>query len=135
MPSARSSTAAARRQTARTSPGPESPPRRAPRPRRVPLRSSVVRVRWERVGRVALLVVLAAVVVLYAEHTLSYLHTHAQASRDNAIVSRLERQNRALIARRRALSDPSTIVRRARQLGMIRPGEQPYAITGHAGGG
>jgi cell division protein FtsB len=137
MPSARSSSAAARRHSqASTSAETSSrPAHRVPRPRRVPLRSSVVRVRWERVGRVALLVVLAAVVVLYAEHTLSYLHTHAQASRENAIVSRLTRENRALQARRTSLSDPGTIISRARALGMTRPGEQPYDITGQAGGG
>lgn len=132
MPSARSSTAAARRQS-QPSERPQSPRRSAPRPRRVPLRSSVVRVRWERVGRIALLVVLAAVVGLYAEHALSYLHTHAQASSENAIVQSLQRQNRALEARKESLDDPATIIRKARALGMTRPGEQPYAITGQAG--
>ena len=129
MSSARSATASPRRQTPpRTAAAP------APRPRRVPLRSSVVRVRWERVGRVALLVVLVAVIGLYAEHTLSYLSTHAQAARQQAIVNRLTRQNRALAAQRTALSNPATIVQDARELGMVRPGEQPYAITGKPGG-
>jgi cell division protein FtsB len=101
----------------------------------VALRSPVVRVRWERVGRVALLVVLAAVVVLYAEHTLSYLHTHAQASRENAVVNRLTHQNNVLRAQRKALENPATIISQARALGMTRPGEQPYDMIGQAGGG
>ena len=125
MPASRSATsAAARRQT-------RSRPR--PRPRRVPLRSSVVRVRWERMGRIALLVVLAAVVGLYAEHALSYLSTRAQNEREHAIVTRLARQHQALEARRASLNDPRTIVRLARGLGMTRSGEQPYAMTGHPG--
>jgi len=123
MPASRSATsAAARRQT-----------RSRPRPRRVALRSSVVRVRWERMGRIALLVVLAAVVGLYAEHALSYLSTRAQNEREHAIVTRLARQHQALEARRASLNDPRTIVRLARGLGMTRSGEQPYAMTGHPG--
>ena len=138
MPSARSHTAAAarRRSQATAAPAetsPRAPRRPAPKPRRVPLRSSVVRVRWERVGRIALLVVLFVVVGLYAEHALSYLHTHAQASREKAIVQQLTRQNRVLEHRRKALDNPAAIARRARALGMTRPGEQPYSIIGHGG--
>ena len=35
--------------------------------------------RWERVGRIGLLVVLGIVVALYVEHTMSYFHTRTQA--------------------------------------------------------
>lgn len=90
----------------------------------------MVRVRWERVGRIALLVVLAVVIGLYAEHALSYLSTHAQASADNATVQRLTRENKSLAARRKSLQSSATIVREARSLGMVRRGEQPYAVTG-----
>ena len=130
MPSARSAQAASRRSTQ-----PRSTARRAaPKPRRVALRSSVVRVRWERVGRVALLVVLAVVVGLYAEHALSYLSTRSQAGHQQAIVNQLTRQNAALAAQQRSLNDPATVMREARSLGMVRPGEQSYAITGQSGG-
>jgi cell division protein FtsB len=106
------------------------PRRAAPRPRRVALRSSVVRLRWERMGRIALLIVLVAVVGVIAEHALSYVTTRAQDEREQATVRQLERQHRSLEGQARALNDPTTIVRRARQLGMTRAGEQPYAITG-----
>jgi cell division protein FtsB len=88
-----------------------------------------VRVRWERVGRFALLFVLAIVVGLYVEHTLSYLSTRAQADRQQAIVDKLARQNAALLRERRALQNPATIVQKARSLGMMRPGEQGYVIS------
>jgi cell division protein FtsB len=130
MPSARPATNAAARdgtQPATPAPARERP---APRPHRVPLRDSVQRLRWERLGRIALLVVLLAVVGLYAEHTLSYVSTRAQNGRQQAMVDRLTRQYQALEAQKRALSDPSTIVRQARSLGMTRPGEQPFDITG-----
>jgi cell division protein FtsB len=45
-------------------------------------------------------------------------------------MSRLARQNAALLRQEKSLNDPSTIVSEARRLGMVRPGERPYVITG-----
>lgn len=114
---------------------PATAPRRQPRqpagrPHRVIARAPKLRVRWERVGRFGLLFVLTVVVALYVEHTLSYFATHAQADQQQAIVTRLERQNLALSKEQRSLNDPATIVSDARALGMVRPGEQPYVILG-----
>jgi len=120
MPSARSATAASRRQ-------PQASPRRRPR---VVSRAPRLRVRWERVGRIGLLVVLAVVVGLYVEHTLSYLSTRSQADQQQAIVQSLTRQNAQLQAEQRSLNNPATIIRDARGLGMVRPGERPYVIIG-----
>ncbi len=120
MPSARSATAASRRQP-RTSP--RGHPRVVSRPPRL-------RVRWERVGRIGLLIVFAVVVGLYAEHTLSYLSTRAQADQQQAIVQSLTRQNAQLRREQKSLNNPATIIRDARALGMVRPGERPYVILG-----
>jgi cell division protein FtsB len=126
MPPARSASAraatAAERRRARTQP--------ARQPRRVTLRSPHLRVRWERLGRVGLLVVLAVVIGLYADHTLSYFKARAASNRQHAIVTRLQRQNAYFEQRQRSLNDLSTILVQARKLGMVRPGEQPYTITG-----
>lgn len=119
MPSARSATAAPRRQ-------PRTPP---PKPRRVALRSPKLRVRWDRAGRVGLLVVLTVVVALYVQHTLSYLQTRSQASSQEALVDRLASQNANLAREQQSLNDPATIVRDARALGMVRPNERPYAVV------
>jgi len=93
----------------------------------------LLRVRWDRAGRVGLLIVLAVVVGLYVQHTLSYLAVSSQAGRQEAIVDQLTQQNRQLSAEQRSLSQPVTIVREARALGMIRPGERAYVIIGHSG--
>jgi cell division protein FtsB len=122
MPPARHATATPRRQ-------PRSPQRKRPR---LIAPSTRLRVRWERVGRVGLLVVLAVVMGLYVEHTLSYFSTRSQADQQKAIVSRLARQNAQLTRRERSLNDPATIVSEARALGMVRPGERPFVITGKA---
>jgi cell division protein FtsB len=100
------------------------------RPQRVILRSPHLRVRWERLGRIGLLVVLAVVIGLYADHTISYFTARAQSDRQHAIVTRLKRQNAYFEQRQRSLGDLSSILAQARKLGMVRAGEQPYAITG-----
>ena len=93
----------------------------------------MLRVRWDRAGRVALLVVLTVVVGLYAQRTMAYLSTSAQNSQQQAIVDHLLRANAQLVREQKSLSQSATIVQDARALGMVRPGERPFAITGHSG--
>jgi cell division protein FtsB len=92
----------------------------------------MLRVRWDRAGRVGLLFVLAIVVGFYVEHTLSYVSTRSQSNQQQAIVNTLSNQNRTLARQLTQLNDPATIVRDARALGMVRPGERAYALTGRA---
>jgi cell division protein FtsB len=92
--------------------------------------SPKVRIRWDRVGRVGLLVVLAVVGGLYIQQGLTYLATRTQAHQQLAVVQRLTKENARLIAQQRSLTDPATIEQDARALGMVRPGEHPYVITG-----
>jgi hypothetical protein len=121
MPPGRSASAAPRHQRQ---------PRARPRPRRVAQRRSAVRIRWERVGRVGLLVVLAVVAGLYVQHALSYLSTRAEANRQLAIVHRLTREDATLLKQQHSLTDPATIERYARVLGMVQSGERAYVLTG-----
>ncbi|HET9103559.1 MAG TPA: septum formation initiator family protein [Solirubrobacteraceae bacterium] len=131
MPSARSATAARRSATAPSRSQASRAQARRP-PRLAALRDPILRVRWDRAGRIALLVVLTVVVGIYAQRTLAYLSTSAQASHQQRIVDRLQSQNAALAHQLRSLNQPATIVRDARVLGMVRPGEQSYVLTGHA---
>ncbi|HEX5193595.1 MAG TPA: septum formation initiator family protein [Solirubrobacteraceae bacterium] len=144
MPPARSASArtpVARTSTARTSAAraaaaaerrrARAQGRRQPQP--VKLRAPHLRVRWERVGRIGLLLVLAIVIGLYAEHAISYLSARAASNRQHAIVSHLERQNAYFERRQRSLENLPAILAQARRLGMVRPGEQPYAIIGKRG--
>jgi cell division protein FtsB len=126
MPSARSATAAPRRHV-RTAPARLRPGKVAVR------RAPKLRIRWDRAGRIGLLVVLAVVVGLYVQHTLAYLATSSQAGQQQAIVDRLSRENANLERQQKSLANPATIIRDARALGMVRPGERPYVITGVPG--
>jgi cell division protein FtsB len=120
MPSARTAPAAPRRHA-----------RTPPRPRRLKvLRVPAHKVRWDRVGRVALLVVFAVVGLLYGRQAISYLSVRSQANQQDAIVKRLKSENAGLQRQAKSLSNPATIVRDARALGMVKPGERPYVVTG-----
>lgn len=101
---------------------------------RRPAARAPLRIRWERVGRVALLVVLAVVLGLYVQQGLAYLSVRSQANRQAALVRRLARENAQLAGEARTLNNPATIIQDARALGMVRPGERPYVITGNSGG-
>jgi cell division protein FtsB len=79
---------------------------------------------------VALLLVLLTVAGLYVQHALAYLSVRSQAHHERAIVQGLKRDNARLKLQQRALADPATIVLDARRLGMVRPGERPYVVTG-----
>jgi cell division protein FtsB len=128
MPPARSASALPRR--SREQRAPVAP---RPWPRRVVIRGPRVRLRWDRAGRIGLLVVLAIVLGLYLQHTLSFLATRSQADRALATVQQLARSNRALEREQQQLSQPDTIIRDARALGMVLAGERPYAISGTPG--
>jgi cell division protein FtsB len=93
-----------------------------------------MRIRWERVGRVLLVIVLAVVAGLYIQQGLTYLSVRSQANQQKAIVSRLITQNAQLRREQKSLNNPATIVSDARELGMVAPGERPYVITGLPGG-
>ena len=126
MPSARTATAPPRRQSRTASP--------RPKPRlRVASRGLRGRVRWDRVGRVSLLIVLTVVAGLYVQRALAYLSVRSQANHQRAIVEQLTRSNASLRAQQRSLGEPSTILSDARALGMVRPGEHPYEVTGLPG--
>jgi cell division protein FtsB len=87
-------------------------------------------VRWDRIGRVGLLVVLCVVAGLYVQQALAYLSVRTQAGQQRAIVQQLQRSNASLRAQERSLNNPVTILRDARALGMVRVGEHPYEVTG-----
>lgn len=106
----------------------------APRRRSARGRATPLRIRWERVGRIALLVVLAVVLGLYVQQGIALLSVRSEANQQAAIVKRLSQQNAQLARQEKALNNPATIVQDARALGMVKAGERPYVVTGLPGG-
>ena len=92
------------------------------------LQTRPARVRWDRIGRLALLFVLIGLLYLYVGPARSYWTTFHTAKAKKAEVVKLERENTRLRARQKALHQTSTLETEARRLGMVRPGEVPYVV-------
>jgi cell division protein FtsB len=93
-------------------------------------RHAAARIRWDRVGRTALLVVLVGVLLLYVGPLRSWFDTWQGSKARGAEVHALERENARLRARRDELRDPVALEREAGRLGMVRPGERAYVVEG-----
>ena len=87
-------------------------------------------VRWDRLGRLALLCVLVALLYLYLSAGIHMLSKWFQDRRATAAVTALRHEHALLARQHEALGRPATLEAEARQLGMIKPGEQPYIATG-----
>jgi hypothetical protein len=77
-----------------------------------------------------MLCVMAALIYLYLSAGVHMFSTWRQAHRDTAAVSTLEHEHRLLQSQHEQLIKPSTLESEARQLGMMKRGEQPYVISG-----
>jgi cell division protein FtsB len=93
-------------------------------------RRAAERIRWDRVGRVALLVTLGIVVCLYIQPALSIFNTWRAERRQANVVHQLLRSNASLERQVKALNRPLTIAADARKLGMVRAGEKSYVVLG-----
>src|SRR4051794_11734672 len=87
-------------------------------------------IRWDRLGRCALLCVLALVLYLYIGPTSSWISTYRESKQRHADLKALRAENARLKARRDELRRPSTMEAEARSLGMVRSGEKAYVIRG-----
>jgi cell division protein FtsB len=90
-------------------------------------------IRWDRVGRVALLGTLFVILLLYvspAKHWIEQSHT---AGEQRAELDGLKREHRRLERRVAELRRPAALEREARKLGMVEQGERAYVIEGLPG--
>ena len=77
-----------------------------------------------------MLCVVAVLVYLYLAAGIHMLSTWRQSHRDSAAVVSMEREHRLLVGQHERLSRTATLESEARQLGMMKRGEQPYVVTG-----
>jgi cell division protein FtsB len=85
-------------------------------------------IRWDRLGRVALLGTLVVILFSYASPARQWIKQSGTAGHQKQQLNELNRDNRALKRRLRALRDPGALEREARRLGMVRAGERSYVI-------
>ena len=85
-------------------------------------------IRWDRLGRVALMVTLLVIVFSYASPARQWIKQSGTAGHQKEQLSELNRENQGLKRRLGALRDPGALEREARRLGMVRAGERSYVI-------
>jgi cell division protein FtsB len=91
---------------------------------------SKTRVRWDRLGRVAMAGVLVALAYLYLSAGVHMFSTWRQSHRTSATVSAMEREYRTLSLEHESLGKQAALEAEARRLGMIKKGERPYVVSG-----
>jgi cell division protein FtsB len=100
------------------------------RPRQVTQRLPISKIGWDRKFRLVMLIVVGLVGWIGLKAGLALVAARSQASQETSLVSSLQKQHRQLVAQEQALHQPATIMRDARQLGMVRAGERSYVVTG-----
>ena len=113
-----------------------APARRRPaaRKRRPAARSGPSRIKWDRVGRIALTVLLFAVLYSYLNPAIDFVKTYTATTAAKAKLHELQHENRRLHNRIQSSDDPLVVDQAARAQGMVAEGETPVVIRGHLGG-
>jgi cell division protein FtsB len=88
------------------------------------------RVRWDRIGRLALLFVGLLLIYLYINPLRTWVSTWQEAQTKREQVTQLEREHADLVKRARALRSPGSIEVEARRLGMVKADERAYVVRG-----
>ena len=85
-------------------------------------------IRWDRLGRLALLGTLVVILLLYISPAKHWLQQSSTAGAQRQELDDLTRENTQLKQRVHALKDPGALEREARKMGMVRQGERAYVI-------
>jgi cell division protein FtsB len=104
-------------------------PRRRPRAR-VQRRVGPSRIRWDRVGRIALVLVLFGVMVSYLNPMVNLLQAWQGSKSSSQELAQLKQEKVDLTKQLREASSPASLEREARRLGMVKPGEHAYVVKG-----
>ena len=86
------------------------------------------RIRWDRLGRYALLAVLFAILLAYISPIIHWMRHSETAADEEAQLRDLQAENARLKERAGDLRRPIALEREARKLGMVKEGERAYVI-------
>ena len=89
--------------------------------------------RFDRFGRMALLVGLAILFGFYASAGIRMWTAHGDSVQRRQAVAKLQSERTILLRERKVLGGQLGIATQARRLGMVLPGEVPFVITGLPG--
>jgi cell division protein FtsB len=101
-----------------------------PQKQRVRRRVGPSRIRWDRVGRIALVLVLFGVMVSYLNPLVNLMQAWQGSKASEQQLAQLKQEKAELTRQLREVSSPAMLEREARKLGMVRPGEHAYVVHG-----
>jgi cell division protein FtsB len=93
-------------------------------------RTGPSRIRWDRIGRIALVLVLFGVMVSYLNPLVNLFEAWQGSKASESQVSQLKQEKSQLTHELKDASSPVTLQREARRLGMVKPGEHAYVVHG-----
>jgi cell division protein FtsB len=97
-------------------------------PRRRTAARPASRIDWERVGRISLVLVLFAILVLYVNPVVNFVDAWRDSRAESTVLQELKEENRALRERAATLASPDAAERGAREQGMVSPDERSVVI-------
>lgn len=83
---------------------------------------------WDRFGRVILTIVLGAVLISYLNPMVNFVDAWRDSEAGEVRLVELRAENARLQKEAAESSTEAVLVREARRLGMVRPGERAYVI-------
>jgi cell division protein FtsB len=98
---------------------------RRPVVRRRPAGSNI---RWDRLGRLALLGMLGVIVLLYVSPVRHWIQQSRTQTHQQEELHGLQQENARLKGRLDYLQQPGSVDREARRLGMVKRGERAYVL-------
>lgn len=85
-------------------------------------------IRWDRLGRTILLIVLAVVIFNYFGPAKTYWDQRRVATGQREQLKALRTRNQVLKQRVHGLTEPRLLQQHAREIGMVKSGEQPIVV-------
>lgn len=98
--------------------------------RRVRRKSGPSRIRWDRLGRIALVLVLFLVLVSYLNPLVNLMQAWQGSKSSESQLAQLKEERVDLTRQLHEVSSPAALEREARRLGMVKPGEHAYIVHG-----
>jgi cell division protein FtsB len=103
---------------------------RRPAPRRPGARSGPSRIKWDRVGRIALVLVLFAVAYSYLNPAIDLFKTYRSTTAAKAEFHSLLHENKRLHRSIQSSDEPAVVEQTARRQGLAAEGETTYVLRG-----
>jgi cell division protein FtsB len=107
---------------------PQAKRRPAARKTRPAARKGASRIKWDRVGRVALTLVLFAVLYSYLNPAIDFVKTYTGTTAAKAQFQELLQENKQLHKRIQSSSETAVIESEAREQGLVAEGERPFRV-------